>query len=76
MLFSVIMPAYNCSKWLHLPLASMATQIYKDFEVIIVDDVSSKEEFEKMYAIIEDFKRMCGLDIKVIKREVNGGCGP
>ncbi len=70
------MPAYNCSKFIHQPLSSMAAQFFKDFEVIVVDDVSSPEEFEKMNAIIEDFKRLCNMDIRVVKRTVNGGCGP
>lgn len=70
MLFSIVIPAFNCKETIHLPLASLMTQIFKDFEIIIVDDCST-ESFE---AEVEPFKKF--MDIKIIRNKVNGGCGP
>jgi glycosyltransferase involved in cell wall biosynthesis len=39
--FSVVMPAYNSAGFLAETLASVATQTYRDFEIILVDDRST-----------------------------------
>ena len=38
MLFSIIIPAYNAEKYLLECLASVDAQIFRDYEVVIVDD--------------------------------------
>ena len=38
---SVIMPAYNCEKYIGQASASVLAQSYTDFELLIVDDASS-----------------------------------
>ncbi len=70
MLFSVIIPCYNSSKNIHIPLSSLMTQIFKDFEVILIDDCST-EPFEEA---VEYYKRF--MKIRIVKNKVNGGCGP
>lgn len=40
MRFSVIIPNYNSEKWIKKLLDSIYEQTYKDYEVIIVDDIS------------------------------------
>lgn len=70
MLFSVIIPCYNSSKQIHLPLTSLMTQVFKDFEVILVDDCST-EPFESAVEYYKSF-----LDIRIVRNKENGGCGP
>ena len=43
---SVILPTYNCSRFLEKSISSVLNQNYKNFELIIVDDCST-EIFEK-----------------------------
>ena len=40
-LVSVIVPAYNCEKFIGETIASVLAQTYKNWEMIIVDDKSS-----------------------------------
>ena len=53
MKFSIILPAYNAANTIKKTLLSLSNQIYKDFEVIIIDDGSTDntriicEEFTK-----------------------------
>lgn len=70
MLFSVIIPCYNCGDTIHLPLMSLGSQIFTDFEVILVDDCSPVKWFDK----VQFFKKH--LNLRIVKREKNGGCGP
>jgi len=39
-LVSVIMPTYNCGKFIEETIKSVANQTYKNWELIIVDDCS------------------------------------
>ena len=50
-LVSIIVPCYNASKWIDDLFKSLDAQIYKNFEVIFVND-GSKDETEK---ILEDY---------------------
>lgn len=52
-LVSIIMPAYNCEKFISETIISVQNQIYKNWELIIVDDCStdSTEKIVKGFAI-------------------------
>jgi glycosyltransferase involved in cell wall biosynthesis len=40
---SVVVPAYNVSKYVEATLSSLAVQTFRDFEVIVVDDASTDD---------------------------------
>ena len=56
-LISVAMATYNGEKYIKEQLDSIYTQTYKNFEVIVVDDVSSDDTV----LILEEYKREYGL---------------
>ena len=43
MKFTIIIPAYNSSKFINIPLDSLLKQTFKDFEVLIIDDGSTDD---------------------------------
>ncbi len=52
-MISVIIPAYNCSKTVERCVNSVLNQSYKSFELIIVNDASTDDTLEKLYALKE-----------------------
>lgn len=51
-LLSVILPVYNCEKYLAVCIESILVQTFKDFELIIIDDGST----DQSYNIIKSFR--------------------
>ncbi|TFE29007.1 glycosyltransferase family 2 protein [Cohnella luojiensis] len=66
---TVIIPNYNGEAFLKECLDSLAIQIYKDFEVIIVDNASS----DNSLSIIENFKLCFKMPVTIICNETNLG---
>ena len=67
-LISVIMPAYNCEKYIAEAIQSVLNQTYIDFELIIIDDCSKDNTLD----IIKDFKSKDSR-IKVYESSENSG---
>jgi len=65
---SVILPTYNCSRFLEKSISSVLNQNYKNFELIIVDDCSTDSSIK----IIKDFIRK-DKRIRYFKTEKNSG---
>lgn len=49
-LISIIMPTYNCAKYIGETIESIQSQTYKDWELIIVDDQSTDDTEETVKA--------------------------
>lgn len=65
---SIITANYNCEQFIKQTIDSVLAQTYKDWEMIIVDDVSSDKSIE----MIENYQRE-DTRIKLIKLEKNTG---
>jgi len=48
----IVVPSYNCEKWISKCLSSIETQTFKDFDVCIIDD---KSDVDKQREIIQKF---------------------
>lgn len=69
--FSVIIPCYNSFKLMGKCLESLENQIFKDFEIIIIDDCSTDDSFEQL----EIYKEKSNLNIILLKNDINLGPG-
>ncbi len=73
MRFSIIIPNYNSEKFITKLLDSIKNQTFKDYEVIIIDDLST----DNSYYVIEDYIEKNNLQHWYIYRNVeksyNGG---
>jgi len=67
-LVSIIMPCYNSAKYIADSISSVMNQTYRNFELIIIDDLSSDNSIE----IINSFD---DARIKLIQLAENGGAG-
>lgn len=55
--FKIIVAAYNCTSWLRYCLESIDVQIYRNFDVCIIDDASTDPE---MKVLISSYVEKCG----------------
>lgn len=65
-IISVIMPVYNCEKYVYESVQSILNQTYTDFELIIVDDCSTDSTVSIIEAIPDQ-------RILLIQKEKNSG---
>lgn len=68
---SVITPTYNSQKYVEEAIASVRTQTYDNWEMIIVDDHSDDDT----YTIVQRIARL-EPRIRLLRQEVNAGAGP
>ena len=66
--FSIIIPCLNCYKTLKKTIRSIQNQIYKNYEIILVDDLSSDNSMKIANDLSKIDKR-----IKIIKNEEKSG---
>lgn len=65
-LISVILPAYNCEKYIEESVTSILNQTYDNFELIIIDDGST----DKTFNILKSFKDS---RVRLYKNKINRG---
>lgn len=68
--FSVLIAHYNNFDYFKDCYDSLLTQTFKDFEVIVVDDCSTDDSFEKLSLLTKDDAR-----VKLFRNEENKGVG-
>lgn len=69
--YSVITPVYNSFHLMTRYFNSLLAQTYKNFEVIIVDDCSTDDSYDRLREYIVH----CPLTVRLFKTEQNGGPG-
>ena len=65
---SIIIPAYNCARYLEATVQSVLAQTYRDFEVLILDDCSTDGSADLIRRLAEEDCR-----IRVLSNEKNLG---
>jgi len=68
-LVSIMMPAYNASKYIGRAIESVLAQTYENWELIIVDDCSTDNTYEIAASYIDP-------RIRILRHEQNMGVGP
>lgn len=67
--YSIIIPNYNNGKWLDKCITSVLDQTYKNFELIIVDDMSTDNSIQVINSFKDDRIRL----IQNTRKRYNGG---
>lgn len=67
-LVSIIMPSYNCGKYVEETIRSVEAQTYHNWEIIFVDDCSTDDTIAKVKSLQEEDKR-----IRLYSNELNSG---
>jgi len=69
--FSVITPIYNSYRLMERYFDSLENQTFKDFEVILIDDCSTDDSYQKL----KDYLKSSTLRTKVLQTPYNTGPG-
>lgn len=69
MRFSLIIPVYNAETTLPRALQSIASQSFRDLEVVFVDDCCT----DSSPALMEDFQKNSGLGVTIVRQPENRG---
>ena len=69
MKFSIIIPSYNAERWIVKCLESVLNQTYKNFEIILVDDMSS----DNTVALAKKILKRPHKIIQLKSKRLNGG---
>ena len=67
-LISVVMPCYNCEKFIQAAIESVLNQTYRNLELIIVDDFSTDNSKSIITRFLAQDSR-----IKPVFKEINEG---
>lgn len=67
-LVSIIMPSYNCGKFVEETIRSVQAQTYRNWEIIFMDDCSSDDTISKVMQLREDDSR-----IRLFRNKINSG---
>jgi len=68
---SIILPLYNCEKYVRYTIESVLNQYYKNWELIVMDDASTDNSLKEVLKYAQTDPR-----IKVYSSETNKGPGP
>ena len=67
-LVSIIMPSYNCGKYVEETIRSVQAQTYKNWEIIFMDDCSTDDTIKSVSELREKDSR-----IKLFQNHINSG---
>ena len=67
---SILMPNYNNGKFIHKAIQSIIKQVYTNWELIIIDDVSTDNSVKIIESLMEKY---ANYPIKLVRNRVNMG---
>lgn len=67
---SIVVPVYNVEKYVETCIESVLTQTLKDFEIVIIDDVSTDQSYEIIRRNYSKYH-----NVKFVQNETNLGLG-
>ena len=67
--FSVVIPVYNCEKYIENAIYSTINQSFKNFEIVLINDFSNDNTTQKIRSLQSHFKNK----IKIINHSNNMG---
>ena len=67
-LVSIIMPSYNCGKYVEKTIHSVQAQTYQNWEIIFMDDCSNDDTIKRVSELLEQDSR-----IKLFQNHINSG---
>lgn len=73
MIFSIVIPNYNSEKWIKKCLDNIKNQTFKDYEVIIIDDLSEDNSYNIIEEYIENNKLNNFYKFEAVEKLYNGG---
>lgn len=65
--FTIIIPAYNCEKWVKWNLDSAIKQNYNNYDIVYIDDCSTDSTLEIANQVKQESKK----DFKIVSNESN-----
>lgn len=68
-IFSIVTPTFNSSKYIHRVFESAASQTFRQFEWIVIDDASLDDTLE----IVRGYQRSAAFPISIIEKRANRG---
>ena len=71
--FSVIIPNYNNSNYVEKSLKSVLNQVFSDYELIVIDDVSTDNSVEIIEKVLNDYPNKSTKFIPLKEKAWNGG---
>ena len=71
MKFSIVIANYNSEKWIRKCLNSILNQTYKNYEIILVDDVSTDNSLKIAHEILDEYTNTKIIELK--NKRLSGG---
>ena len=72
--FKIIVPAYNCKEWIHKTINSIKKQNYKNYQCVIIDDISTDNTWESIENLTQGddrFITICNTEKKFALRNIH-----
>jgi len=73
-LISIIIPIYNCEKYIRQSIESIFSQSFKNFEIIIINDGSTDNSFNVISNLMQEAPEWLRKHFIFIDRTMNKGC--
>ena len=70
-MISIIVPLYNAANYIEKTIETVTAQTYKDWELILVDDLSKDNSVETVKKCLAELDKETASKIRLIEKPVN-----